>query len=74
MKKKYYEIHADVITVEVQDPRSGAVIRRVLPVSFLENPWFVRLKGRSLDGSVGEMIYYSSGFPVPDWDPSSDPP
>jgi len=64
MEKKYYEIQADVITVEIQDSRSGVVIRRVLPISFYENPWFLRLQGQSLDGSKGEIIYYSSGFPV----------
>lgn len=58
--KEYFEITASEITVEVKDEKTGEVFRRELPIDFYENANFLRLSGENLDGSISQLVFYSS--------------
>lgn len=60
MEKEFFEISAKEITVEVKDEATGEVFRRELPVDFYENANFLRLSGENLDGSLSQLVFYSS--------------
>ena len=59
-EKEYFEITANEITVEVKDEKTGEIFRRELPIDFYENANFLRLSGENLDGSVSQLVFYSS--------------
>ena len=60
MDKELFEITASMVTVEVTDEVTGEVFRRELPIDYYENANFLRLRGENLDGSVSQLVFYSS--------------
>ncbi len=60
MDEELFEIVADTVTVEVTDSRTGKTYRRELPIDFYENANFLKLSGENLDGSVSQLVFYSS--------------
>ena len=60
MDEELFEIIADHVTVEVTDSRTGNVYRRDLPIDFYENANLLKLSGENLDGSVSQLVFYSS--------------
>ena len=60
MDKELFEITASMITVEITDEATGEVFRRELPIDYYENANFLRLSGENLDGSVSQLVFYSS--------------
>lgn len=60
MDEELFEIIASTVTVEVTDQRTGKVYRRELPIDFYENANFLKLSGENLDGSVSQLVFYSS--------------
>lgn len=60
MDKELFEITASMVTVEITDEATGEVFRRELPVDYYENANFLRLSGENLDGSVSQLVFYSS--------------
>ena len=60
MDKELFEITASMITVEITDEATGEVFRRELPIDYYENANFLRLRGENLDGSISQLVFYSS--------------
>lgn len=58
--EKIFEIHAEVVTVEVRDIVTGEIFRRELPISYYENANFLRLSGENLDGSLAQLVFYTA--------------
>ena len=58
--EELFEIIADTVTVEVTDAVTGKVYRRELPLDYYENANFLKLSGENLDGSVSQLVFYSS--------------
>lgn len=54
-----YEIHANMVTLEVTDERTGTTFRRELPIEFYENANFLRLKGENMSGNPSELVFVS---------------
>ena len=48
------------MTVEVRDSATGEVFRRELPISYYENANFLRLTGENLDGSLSQLVFYTT--------------
>lgn len=59
-EKELFEISASTVTVEITDEATGEVFRRELPIDYYENANFLRLSGENLDGSVSQLVFYSS--------------
>ena len=57
---KLFEISADSVVVEVKDGKTGEVFRRELPIEYYENANLLRLRGENLDGSISDIVFYSS--------------
>ena len=57
---EFFEIIANMVTVEVTDAMTGKVFRRELPIDYYENANFLKLSGENLDGSVSQLVFYSS--------------
>ncbi|MBR4392612.1 MAG: hypothetical protein IKT07_01150 [Oscillospiraceae bacterium] len=60
MEEELFEIIADEITVEVTDKFTGKVYRRELPIDYYENANLLKLSGENMDGSVSQLVFYSS--------------
>ena len=60
MDESCCEISAKQVTIEVKDEATGRVFRRELPIDFYENANFLRLQGENLDGSVSQLVFYST--------------
>ena len=60
MDEKIFEIRAKEVTVEVTDIATGKVHRRTLPMDYFENANGLVLRGENLDGSVSQLVFYSS--------------
>lgn len=60
MDEKMFEILASTVTVEVKDEHTGRVFRRELPIDYYENANFLRLSGENLDGSVSQLVFYTT--------------
>ena len=60
MEEELFEIIADTVTVEVVDKATGKMYRRELPIDFYENANLLKLSGENLDGSVSQLVFYSS--------------
>ena len=60
MEEKVFEISAEEVTVEVVDKATGKVYRRTLPIDYYENANGLVLRGENLDGSISQLIFYSS--------------
>ena len=59
-EKELFEITASMVTVEITDEATGQVFRRELPIDYYENANFLRLRGENLDGSISQLVFYSS--------------
>lgn len=59
-EKELFEISASTVTVEITDEATGEVFRRELPIDYYENANFLRLRGENLDGSISQLVFYSS--------------
>lgn len=59
-EEQVFEIRAEVVTVEVRDQVTGEVYRRELPISYYENANFLRLSGENLDGSLSQLVFYTT--------------
>lgn len=59
-KNGVFEVRAKTVTVEVKDETTGEVYRRELPIDYYENANCLRLQGENLDGSVSQIVFYSS--------------
>ena len=53
------EIHANQVTVEVQDEATGEVFRRTLPMEYYETANFIRLSGEDRKGKPSELFFLS---------------
>lgn len=60
MEDNVHEISAHEVTVEVVDQRTGEVYRRTLPIDYLETANGLILRGENLDGSISQLVFYSS--------------
>ena len=60
MENEFFEITANTVTVEVKDAATGEVFRRELPIDYYENANFLKLSGENLDGSLSQLVFYSS--------------
>ena len=59
MDEELFELIADTVTVEVEDPKTGKVYRRELPIDYYENANFLKLSGENLDGSLSQLVFYT---------------
>ena len=59
-KDEVFELMADSVIVEITDRQSGEVYRRELPIDYYENANILKLSGENLDGSVSQLVFYSS--------------
>ena len=59
MDEELFEITAGMVTVEVQDARTGKIYRRELPIDYYENANFLKLSGENMDGSLSQLIFYT---------------
>lgn len=53
------EIHADMVTLEVTDKKTGESFRRELPIEFYETANFLRLRGEDMNGKPSELVFVS---------------
>lgn len=60
MDEELFEITASEVTVEIKDEATGEVFRRELPIDYYENANYLRLSGENLDGSLSQLVFYSS--------------
>ena len=60
MDDEYFELIAPEVTVEIKDEATGKVFRRELPIDYYENANILKLSGENLDGSVSQLVFYSS--------------
>ena len=60
MDDEYFELIAHEVTVEIKDEATGKVFRRELPIDYYENANILKLSGENLDGSVSQLVFYSS--------------
>lgn len=60
MEDKIFEITAQEVTVEVVDQATGKTYRRTLPIDYVENANGLILRGENLDGSISQLVFYSS--------------
>ena len=60
MDDEYFELIAHEVTVEIKDEANGKVFRRELPIDYYENANILKLSGENLDGSVSQLVFYSS--------------
>ena len=60
MDEDLFELVADSVIVEVTDPQTGKVYRRELPIDYYENANFLRLSGENIDGSLSQLIFYTT--------------
>ena len=60
MSEEMFEITAHEVTVEVRDEKTGAIIRRELPIDYYENANFLKLSGENMDGSVSQLVFLSA--------------
>ena len=60
MEEQVFSISAREVTVEVVDEATGKVYRRTLPIDYHENANGLVLRGENLDGSVSQLVFYTS--------------
>ena len=60
MDDEYFELIAHEVTVEIKYEATGKVFRRELPIDYYENANILKLSGENLDGSVSQLVFYSS--------------
>ena len=54
------EIRASSVTVEVRDAATGEVVRRTLPIDYVENSHALRLMAEDAQGNPSELVFYSN--------------
>lgn len=57
--EKLNEIRASEVTLEVKDERTGQVVRRTLPLNYLETVSCLRLTGEDSSGKPAEIVFFS---------------
>ena len=60
MEEKIFEISAKEVTIEVVDEASGKTYRRTLPIDYYETANGLVLRGENLDGSISQLVFYTS--------------
>ena len=60
MEEKVFEISAKEVTIEVVDEATGKTYRRTLPIDYYETANGLVLRGENLDGSVSQLVFYTS--------------
>ena len=60
MEEELFELIAHEVTVEIKDEATGKVYCRELPIDYYENANILKLSGENLDGSVSQLVFYSS--------------
>ena len=60
MDDELFELIAHEVTVEIKDEATGKIYRRELPIDYYENANILKLSGENLDGSVSQLVFYSS--------------
>ena len=60
MEEKIFEISAREVTIEVVDEATGKTYRRTLPIDYYETANGLVLRGENLDGSISQIVFYSS--------------
>ena len=60
MEDKIFEISAKEVTIEVVDEATGKTYRRILPIDYYETANGLVLRGENLDGSISQLVFYTS--------------
>ena len=60
MDEKIFVISAREVTVEIVDEATGKTYRRTLPIDYYETANGLMLRGENLDGSVSQLVFYTS--------------
>ena len=60
MEDKIFEISAKEVTIEVVDEATGKTYRRALPIDYYETANGLVLRGENLDGSISQLVFYTS--------------
>ena len=60
MEEKIFKISAKVVTIEVVDEATGKTYRRTLPIDYSETANGLVLRGENLDGSISQLVFYTS--------------
>ena len=60
MEEKIFEISAKEVTIEVVDEATGKQHRRTLPIDYYETANGLVLRGENLDGSISQLVFYTS--------------
>ncbi len=60
MNEECFELTAHEVTVEIRDEATGEVYHRELPIDYYENANILKLSGENLDGSISQLVFYSS--------------
>ena len=60
MDEKIFQITAQEVTIEVIDEATGKMYRRTLPIDYCETANGLVLRGENLDGSVSQLVFYTT--------------
>lgn len=60
MDEELFELTAHEVTVEIKDEATSKVFRRELPIDYYENANLLKLSGENLDGSISQLVFYST--------------
>ena len=60
MDEKIFQITAQEVTIEVIDEATGKMYRRALPIDYCETANGLVLRGENLDGSVSQLVFYTT--------------
>ena len=60
MEEKIFAISAKEVTIEVVDEATGKSYRRTLPIDYYETANGLVLRGENLDGSISQLVFYTS--------------
>ena len=60
MDEKIFQITAQEVTIEVIDEATGKMYRRTLPIDYCETANGLVLRGENLDGSISQLVFYTS--------------
>ena len=58
--KPLKEIRASSVTLEVTDAATGQVVRRTLPIDYVETAAGLRLMAEDANGNPAQLVFYSS--------------
>ena len=60
MDEKIFQITAQEVIIEVIDEATGKMYRRTLPIDYCETANGLVLRGENLDGSVSQLVFYTT--------------